>query len=266
MQLRGRRVLITGGSRGIGAALARALRAAGAEVAVVARPSEDLQRVADEVAGTAYPCDLAEPDQVADLVARVEADGPIDVLVNNAGLSAVGWFGDRTHDEIARVLAVNLTAPVHLCRDVLSGMLERGRGHIVNISSMAAVIAPPGLATYGATKAGITQFTAALRADLRDDPIELTCVHLGSVDTDLDQQSRAYGPLRQLTENSGGRDITPMPVLVDRVVAAIEAGREEVRVPAMLAPMAAMSNAPRVLGRLLFRGAPAREHRRDGVA
>ncbi len=261
MRLDGRRVLLTGGSRGIGAALARALHARGATLAVVARPSADLDDVASSVEGTAYPCDLADRDAVAGLVARVEADGPVDVLVNNAAISGVGWFGDRTHDEIDRVLDVNLRAPMVLCRDVLPGMLERGRGHIVNVSSMAAVFGPPGLALYGASKAGLSHFTAGLRADLRDDPIDLTTVHLGSVATEMDDEARSYGPLRMLAERSGGRDITPMPQLVDKVVAAIEQGHDEVRVPAAMAPLAMLANAPRRLGGLLFRSVPAKELR-----
>lgn len=145
MNLRGRRVLVTGGSRGIGAALARGFRDRGAELALVARPSEDLDRTTSSVAGRAYPCDLADADAVAGLVARVEEDGPIDVLVNNAGISGVGWFADRTHEEIHRLLDVNLRAPMLLTRDVIPGMLARGSGAIVNVSSMAAVFSPPGL-------------------------------------------------------------------------------------------------------------------------
>src|SRR4051812_33263059 len=100
MQLQGRRVLVTGGSRGIGAALARGLRDRGARVALVARPSADLPAVAAEVDADAYPCDLSDLGAIPDLVDQVEADGPVDVLINNAGVSNVGWFLDRTPAEI----------------------------------------------------------------------------------------------------------------------------------------------------------------------
>lgn len=258
MRLRDARVLLTGGSRGIGAALARGLADAGATLALVARESGDLRAVAGSVGATAYPCDLSDPEQVAGLVDRVLADGPVDVLVNNAGLSHVGWFGDRAPEQLDQVLQVNLLAPVHLTRAVLPHMLERGRGQVVNVSSMAAVIAPPGLAAYGASKAGLSHFTAGLRADLRDDPVVLTLAHLGSVDTDLDAQSRSYGPLRQLAERSGGRDVVPMDRVVARLVRAIERDEAEVRIPAAMAPLAGVANLPRRVGRLLFRGAPAR--------
>lgn len=259
MQLAGRRVLVTGASRGIGEALALGFRAAGADVAVVARPSDALDQTAAAVAGTAYGCDLADLDQVSGLVARVEADGPVDVLVNNAGISQVGWFLDRSTVELDQLLTVNLHAPVRLCREVLPGMLERGRGHVVNVSSMAAVIAPPGLAAYSASKAGLSHFTAGLRADFRDDPIGFTVAHLGSVKTDMDDEARSYGPLRTLAEQSRGRDVTPMPVLVEAVVRAVVEERPEVRVPRMLAPLAALSNASRVAGRMMFARVPTRD-------
>ena len=258
MLLRGRRVLLTGASRGIGAELARAFADRGAQLLLVARPSAQLDAVAERTGGTALPCDLSD---LSALPALVEAAGDVDVLVNNAGVSGVGWFADRTQAEVEQVLTVNLLAPVTLCRLVLPGMLARGRGQVVNLSSMAAVIAPPGLATYGASKAGLSHFTAGLRADLRDDPVTFTTVTLGSVTTDMDDEARSYGPLRYLAERSKGRDVTPMDVLVRAVVAGVEADRPEVRVPASMKPLAALANAPRKVGRLVFRGAPAKEAR-----
>jgi short-subunit dehydrogenase len=261
MQLRGSRVLVTGGSRGIGAALARGLRDRGAQPALVARPSAELSAVATEVDGDAYPYDLSDLPGIAALVERIEVDGPVDVLINNAGVSHVGWFLDRTPAEIDQVLTVNLLAPMHLCRLLLPRMLKRGRGHVVNISSMAGVIAPPGLASYSASKAGLSHFTAGLRADLRDTPLRFTTVHLGSVSTDMDEEARSYGPMRELAAKSGGRDITAMPVFVAAVLDAIEKDRAEVRVPAMMAPLAMATELPRKVGRLIFKRAAAMEPR-----
>ncbi|MDT7570402.1 MAG: hypothetical protein QOE05_576 [Actinomycetota bacterium] len=263
MQLRGRRVLVTGGSRGIGAALARGLHERGSRVALVARPSAELSSVAAEVGGSAYPCDLSDLSAIAELVDRVEADGAVDVLINNAGVSNVGWFLDRTQQEIDQVLTVNLLAPVRLCRVLLPRMLERGRGHVVNISSMAGVIAPPGLASYSASKAGLSHFTAGLRADLRDTPLRFTTVHLGSVSTEMDEEARSYGPMRELAAKSGGRDITAMPVFVAAVLDAIEKDRAQVRVPATMAPLAMAAELPRKVGRLVFKRAMAMEPRSD---
>ena len=263
MLLAGRRVLVTGGSRGIGAALAAGFRDRGAEVAIVARASAALDGAAAETGATPYAFDLAELSGLPALVERIEADGPVDVLVNNAGVSNVGWFLDRTPAEIDQVMTVNLLAPMHLCRLWLPLMLERGRGHVVNLSSMAAVFAPPGLTTYGASKAGLSHFTAGLRADLRDTPLGFSTVHLGSVHTDMDDEARSYGPLRQLAEKSAGRDLTPMADLVDAVLDAVERGRPEVRVPRTMAPLAALTNAPRKVGRLVFKRAMAFERRDD---
>jgi short-subunit dehydrogenase len=258
VRLAGRRVVLTGASRGIGAALADAFAARGAELALVARPSPQLDAVARRTGGTAHPCDLTDLRALPNLV---EGVGPVDVLVNNAGVSGVGWFVDRTLDEIDQVVTLNLQAPVHLCRLVLPGMLAQGRGQIVNLSSMAAVFAPPGLAVYGASKAGLSHFTAGLRADLRDAPITFTTVTLASVSTDMDDEARRYGPLRTLAEGSGGRDVTSMEDLVAATVAAVEQDRPEVRVPRAMAPLAALTNAPRKVGRLVFKRAPAKELR-----
>lgn len=258
MRLTGRRVLLTGASRGIGAALADAFARRGAQLLLVARPSDQLEAVAERTGGVAHPCDLTDLDA---LPALVERAGPVDVLVNNAGVSGVGWYLDRTLVEIDQVVTLNLLAPMHLCRLVLPGMIERGRGQVVNLSSMAAVFAPPGLASYGASKAGLSHFTAGLRADLRDEPITFTTVTLGSVSTDMDDQARSYGPLRHLAERSRGRDITPMADFVAAVVAAVERDRPEVRVPRAMAPLAALTNSPRKVGRVVFKRAPAKELR-----
>jgi short-subunit dehydrogenase len=263
MELAGRRVLLTGASRGIGAALARELTARGAELALVARPTAALEAVATEVGGAAYPADLSELRGIPALVERVEADGPVDVLINNAGVSHVGWYLDRTTEEIDEIVTVNLLAPMHLCRALLPRMVERRRGHVVNISSMAAVIAPPGLASYSASKAGLSHFTAGLRADLRDEPIGFTTVHLGSVSTDMDDEARSYGPLRDLAGRSKGRDITPMPVFVTAVLDAIEKDKAEVSVPKAMAPLAGATNLSRRIGRVVFSRTAAKELRRD---
>ena len=258
VRLDGRRLLLTGASRGIGAALADAFAAKGAQLVLVARPSADLAAVAARTGGTAYPCDLSDLAALPDLVQRV---GPVDVLVNNAGISGVGWFLDRTLAEVDQIVTLNLLAPMHLCRLVLPGMVERRRGQVVNLSSMAAVFAPPGLVTYGATKAGPSHFTAGLRADLRDEPITFTTVTLASVSTEMDDQARGYGPLRHLAERSKGRDLTVMRDFVSAVVAAVEQDRPEVRVPRSMAPLAATANLPRKIGRLIFKRAPAMELR-----
>ena len=259
MDLTGRRVLVTGASRGIGRGLAHGFAAAGATVALVARSEAALAEVAAATGGTLHPADLTDPRAVAGLIARVEEEaGPVDVLVNNAGLSHVGHVLDRDEAEVAELVACNLVAPIQLTRDAVERMIGRGRGHVVNVSSVAAVVPVPGLAVYGATKAGLSQFTAGLRQDLRGLPIGLTLVHLGSVPTDLDDQSRRYPPIAAVADRSNGRDLTPLPVVVDAIVDAVKHDRRNVRLPRSMAALPALAEAPRRVGEWLFRGTPPR--------
>src|SRR5205807_3407873 len=155
MELAGKRVLVTGASRGIGQALAERFTAAGARVALVARSEGPLKELASRLGGTAHPADLGDLEVVDGLIHRVEADGgPIDVLVNNAGLGLASEFVKTDPADIEQIYRVNLLAPVQLTRSVLPGMLSRGSGHIVNVSSMAGTAVFPGLVAYSSTKAG----------------------------------------------------------------------------------------------------------------
>src|ERR1700722_16557801 len=168
MELQGKRVLITGASRGIGESLARAFTTAGARVALVARSRDSLEPLATALDGTVHPTDLSDPTQVAVLIQRVEDEaGPVDVLINNAGIESTASFADAPDDELRRVTQVNYLAPAELCRQAIPRMLRRGGGHIVNVSSLAGLSVFPGLTTYSASKAALSHFTAGLRADLR---------------------------------------------------------------------------------------------------
>ena len=199
MHISGRRILVTGSSRGIGRALAERFAAEGARVALVARSEGPLQELAARLGGRAYPADLNDPVAVEGLIKRIEADGGgIDILVNNAGISNVDYVLNHTAEDIEAIFRTNVLTPMHLCRQVIPSMIERGRGHIVNMSSLAAVLTPPGLVHYGASKAALSHYTAGLRQDLRGLPITLTLVQIGSVPTELDDMSRRYPPLREM--------------------------------------------------------------------
>lgn len=251
--LSGRRAVVTGASRGIGRALAQRLGQLGAEVMLVARDSPTLHEAAAETGGRATPCDLADPRAREELLAAVADEGSVDLLVNNAGISEVGHVLELDYPTIERIVQVDLLAPMHLSRGWVPGMLEQGFGHIVNVSSMAAVMSPPGLVTYAAAKAGLSAYTAGLRQDLRDTPVRFTAVHLGSVPTELDDASREYGPLRDAAAGSNGRDITPMATVVDEITEAIRTGRADVRLPRTLAGLPALVEVPRALTRAIFR-------------
>jgi short-subunit dehydrogenase len=263
VHVRGARVLVTGASRGIGDALARAFAAAGADVALVARSEGPLKELAAELGGTAYPTDLADTDQVSGLVERVEADGPLDVVVNNAGLDEVGWFPAMADDRLATILQVNLAAPMALCRHVIPRMLDRGKGHIVNVSSLSGVGMFPGLVAYSTTKAGLSHFTAGLRADLRGLPIDTTLVEVGPVPTDMLDGLSRYPPtvrsFRRFARIQLLPDVPKEKVAAD-VVEAVERRRRHVRHPKRALAFPLSVEWPRRLVEILLSGVP---HRRE---
>lgn len=170
MELQGRVAILTGASRGIGVHIARALAEAGADLALAARSEEKLEAVREELAATGrrilvVPTDVADPAAREALVRTTEAElGPVDILINNAGIESAAAYEQVDHAEIDRFIAINLAAPMHLVRLVLPGMLERDRGHIVNVSSIAGVGPTPFGAPYAATKHGLVGFTKSLRA------------------------------------------------------------------------------------------------------
>ena len=180
MQLAGARALVTGATGGIGSATARALHARGAHVLLTGRrepPLEELRVTLGERA-EAIAVDLADRDGPARLA---EAAGAVDVLVANAALPASGRVEDFKPDQIDRSLDVNLRAPIQLTRAVLPGMLERGRGHVVLISSLSGKVASPRSALYSATKFGLRGFAAGLREDVEPRGIGVTVVFPGFV-------------------------------------------------------------------------------------
>lgn len=180
MELDGARVLLTGGSRGIGPFIARALLARGARVTLAARSADDLERVrhsigSDRVATVAG--DVTSQEDREAMVAEAEAAfGPTDVLVNNAGIEAILPFPEYTEDDIHALVATNLDAPIQLCRLVVPGMLARGRGHIVNVASLAGKAPTPYNTVYAATKHGLIGFTYSLRAELHGTGVSASAV------------------------------------------------------------------------------------------
>ena len=261
MDLSGRRVLLTGASRGIGRALASELAGAGASLALVARDRDALEEVAAALgAATVHPCDLADPAQVDGLVARVEdAGGPIDVLVNNAGLDRSGALVESGPEDVGAVFQVNLLTPVELCRQALPGMLDRGVGHLVNMSSLAGVSGFPGMAVYASTKAGLTHFTSVLRSDLRGSPVVTTLVEVGPVPTDMLDEIEGYEPTRRSMQRLRRLQLlprTPKEAVAREVVAAVIAGRRPVRRPRRLVALAMLPEAPRRMTEALLTGIP----------
>jgi short-subunit dehydrogenase len=157
-------VLITGASGGLGRAIALAFAARGARLTLSGRRIDVLEALAGELGARALGCDLADRAQLEHLLGDL---GPVDVLVANAGVPASGEFTELSQEQIDRMLEVNLRAPIRLARALVPGMIERGRGHLVLMSSLAGKAASPVSAIYSATKFGLRGFGLGLRPDLR---------------------------------------------------------------------------------------------------
>jgi len=190
MELRGRVVVVTGASSGIGEATAVAFAKRGATVVLAARRLERLDELADRIerAGghaLAIRCDVTEPEQLErleDVVA--EAFGGTDVLVINAGIPGGGAFAELTYEQIDKVVRVNELGVLYGCRAFLPGMQRRGRGHIVNVASIAGRFAAPGAALYTATKHAVVAFSESLHYEAADRGVLVTSVNPGFVDTE----------------------------------------------------------------------------------
>jgi gluconate 5-dehydrogenase len=188
----GRTALVTGSSRGIGRALAAGLLAAGARVVLngvdAARLADAAARLRDEVGGTvhAVPFDVTRADDVARGVAEAEDRvGPLDILVNNAGMQFRSPLTEFPDDAWDRLLALNLTGPFLVGREVARRMLPRGRGKIVNVGSLQSEVVRPGIAPYSATKGGLKMLTKGMCADLAGHGIQVNALGPGYVVTEL---------------------------------------------------------------------------------
>jgi NAD(P)-dependent dehydrogenase (short-subunit alcohol dehydrogenase family) len=161
--------LVTGSTRGIGRAIAVALVDAGAAVVVHGRARSEATRVADEIGAVlGVGADLEDRHRIGMLVDAVHADvGPIEILVNNAGISIRRTFLDSDTDLWTRTLAVDLVGPIELLRATLPGMVERGWGRVLNVASAAGVEATPGFAAYATAKGGLVGLTLTLAAEVR---------------------------------------------------------------------------------------------------
>ena len=220
MEMTDRRVLLTGAAGGLGSHLARAFARAGARVVLTGRNESALEALARETGGEVVLADLAEPGAAGALAARA---GAVDVLVNNAGIEITSAFGRLTTEEIEQMVAVNLTAPALLTHAVLPGMLERGRGAVVNVSSLAGKAGAPYNVMYTATKAGLIGFTRALRAEYHGRPVTFSVVCPGFIEED-----GMYERIRPVAGDAPPlMGASPMRVLVDAIVASARDGRAE---------------------------------------
>jgi len=179
MEINGAEAMVTGAAGGLGSAIARALHARGARLILTDRREEALKSVASRLNGAEIVvCDLADRRQVAELTARL-AD--TDIVVANAALPATGKLDDFTPGQLDRALDVNLRVPMLMTQQLLPGMLRRGRGHFVYISSIAGKVPSARVPIYSATKAGLRGFCGSLRQDLHGSGVSASVVFPGTM-------------------------------------------------------------------------------------
>ena len=188
-------VLITGASSGFGEDAARLFAKEGCKVVLAARRLEKLQSLAGEIqeAGgeaLAVPVDVNNPAEIAVMVeTTLDLYGQIDILFNNAGFGSLNWFEElQPERQIETVVRVNLIGTMLVTRAVLPHMLERGTGHVINMSSVAGLIAPPLLTAYSASKFGVRSFTDALRREVAPFGIRVSGIYPGPATTEFGQQ------------------------------------------------------------------------------
>ncbi|HSL84904.1 MAG TPA: SDR family oxidoreductase, partial [Thermoanaerobaculia bacterium] len=195
--LGGRVAVVTGGGRGIGAEVARRLAREGASVAVAARSEGEIGALAEElrhagVRALAVPCDVTSEESVAALARAVEGElGPVDLLVNNAGIASSSPLARTTLEEWNRIFTVNATGTFLCTRAFLPGMMERGRGRVVNVASIAGVAGARYIAAYAASKHAVVGLTRSAAAEAASRGVTVNAVCPGYVDTAMTDLSVA---------------------------------------------------------------------------
>ncbi len=222
--------MITGASSGIGRGLALELASRGAKLGLVARRGEILDEIVGQIkqmgsTAIALPGDVEDPGAMRNLATRLETEvGPIDVMIANAGIGATTDAADLDASEVARVLGVNVVGAAASASAVVPGMLRRGHGQLVAISSLAGYRGLPKSASYGASKAALSSFFESLRLDLEPRGIKVTIIHPGFIKTPLTAGREAKMPFLMELEDA-----------VKKIIGAIEKQKKSYAFPWQLA-------------------------------
>jgi len=218
------RALVTGASSGIGLAFARALARRGRPLVIVARRADRLQQLAGELGGpdrvAVVPLDLTRTDAPARLEAELTGRGlVVDLLVNNAGAGLTGPFAEQPLDRVLAMIDLNARALVELTRRLLPGMIERGRGGVINVVSTSAFQPVPFLSVYAASKAFVLSFTEALATELKDTGVVVQALCPGLTDSEFHEVSGTDRVLFTRTPSMRPEQV------VERSLDALERGR-----------------------------------------
>lgn len=261
MRVAGSHVLVTGGSQGIGVDIASCFAERGAHVTVLGRDLPRLQEVASRIGGAYLQLDLADGDAVNGAIGRVEeVSGPVDVLVNNAGVAITAEAHRYAAGDAQWLMMINAVAPMELSRQALQGMLARDRGRIVNVSSLAGVTAVPHLAIYGASKAALHHYTAGVQRELAlsRSAVRMTLATLGEVaGTQMMEDARKSEVIaavsNKLLRTRALPSISPTDV-AHAIVRGVERGSRRVSVPKRIDPIIGIRDVPSSLQDVLLRG------------
>ena len=190
MELAGKVAIVTGGTRGIGRAIASSLVKAGVQVAITARREQDLAQAASQLnqhgKAAGYVCDVRDYDHVRSMFARITDDfGGVDILINNAGIGIFSSVEAMSVEDFRAVLETNVFGVFFCCHEAIPLMKRRGGGYIINISSLAGANPHPNMAAYNASKFGLNGFSEALMQEVRHDGIKVSYIMPGSVNTEF---------------------------------------------------------------------------------
>ncbi|HXM50529.1 MAG TPA: SDR family oxidoreductase [Pyrinomonadaceae bacterium] len=213
MNLKGKTAIVTGGTKGIGRAIAEALLREGLSVCIAARDQDQIDKAVSELGDNAYgfACDVRDYEQVEGLFTYTIMElGGLDILVNNAGIGIFQTVEETSAEDFRAVLETNVFGVFYCCREAIPEMRKRGGGYIINISSLAGANPHPRMAAYNASKFGLNGFSEALMQEVRHDGIKVSYIMPGSVNTEFGGETASDEKSWQLTPDDIARVVVDL--------------------------------------------------------